>query len=122
MNRWLDPSLRRPLLIVAAGVLLVLAVPAFGSGFAVSFGYQFLIWVALALSWNLFSGNSGYASFGHGVFFGLGTYAAAAVLRSTDAPSSSRCSSRARSGARSPCSWGSRCSRRRASRATCSAW
>ncbi|CNE35330.1 inner-membrane translocator [Mycobacterium tuberculosis] len=86
MNRWLDPSLRRPQLIVAAGVLAVLVVPAFGSGFAVSFGYQFLIWVALALSWNLFSGNSGYASFGHGVFFGLGTYAAAAVLRSTDAP------------------------------------
>jgi len=86
VNRWLDPSLRRQQLIVAGCVLAVLLVPAFGSGFAVSFGYQFLIWVALALSWNLFSGNSGYASFGHGVFFGLGTYTAAALLRSTDVP------------------------------------
>lgn len=103
-------------------MLLVLAVPAFGSGFAVSFGYQFLIWVALALSWNLFSGNSGYASFGHGVFFGLGTYAAAAVLRSTDAPFVVALLVAGAVGARSPCSWGSRCSRRRASRATCSAW
>ncbi len=86
MRRWLDPSQRRPQSIVAAGVLAALAVPAFGSGFAISFGYQFLIWVALALSWNLFSGNSGYASLGHGVFFGLGIYAAAAMFRTTDAP------------------------------------
>ncbi|GLZ08410.1 branched-chain amino acid ABC transporter permease [Actinomadura sp. NBRC 104412] len=86
MNRWLDPSLRRHELIAAGCVPAVVLVAVFGSGFAVSFGYQFLIWVALALSWNLFSGNSGYASFGHGVFFGLGTYTAAAVLRSTDVP------------------------------------
>ncbi|WP_229052436.1 branched-chain amino acid ABC transporter permease [Aeromicrobium sp. Leaf350] len=82
-----DPSLRRPLVMIAAGVAAALALlPVLGSGFAVTFGFQFLIWIVLALSWSLFSGNTGYASFGHGVFFGIGTYVAAAVFRSTEAP------------------------------------
>ena len=83
----LDPSLRRPLAILLAGVVLAMVVvPAFGTNFQVTFGFQFLIWICLALSWSMFSGNSGYASFGHGVFFGIGTYIAAAVLRETDLP------------------------------------
>ncbi len=87
MSHWLDPSTRRPLLTVGVGLLLVLVlVPILGSSFALSFGFQFLIWITLAMSWSMFSGNSGYASFGHGVFFGIGTYAAAAMLRSTDLP------------------------------------
>jgi branched-chain amino acid transport system permease protein len=87
VNRWLDPSLRQPLLVAAAGVILaIVVVPTVGTSFAVTFGFQFLIWIALALSWSMFSGNSGYASFGHGVFFGIGTYTAAAMFRSTDMP------------------------------------
>ncbi|WP_456696985.1 branched-chain amino acid ABC transporter permease [Aeromicrobium sp. P5_D10] len=87
MNHWLDPSMRRPLIVLAAGVALAIAlVPTLGTNFAVTFGFQFLIWICLALSWSMFSGNSGYASFGHGVFFGIGTYAAAAMLRSTEMP------------------------------------
>lgn len=87
MNQLLDPTLRRPLLVVGIGLLLVVGmVPTFGSSYALSFGFQFLIWITLALSWSMFSGNSGYASFAHGVFFGVGTYAAAAVLRYTELP------------------------------------
>lgn len=83
----LDPSLRRPLTILLVGVVLaMIVVPAVGTNFQVTFGFQFLIWICLALSWSMFSGNSGYASFGHGVFFGIGTYIAAAVLRETDLP------------------------------------
>jgi len=75
------------LAILLAGVVLAMVVvPAFGTNFQVTFGFQFLIWICLALSWSMFSGNSGYASFGHGVFFGIGTYIAAAVLRETDLP------------------------------------
>lgn len=85
MNLMSDPALRRSALFVLVGtVATAVLVPAVGSNFAVSFAFQFMIWTALALSWNLFSGNSGYASFGHGVFFGVGTYVAAAVLRTTD--------------------------------------
>lgn len=87
MTRWLGPALRRHLLMILAGTAVtVTLVPTIGSAYALAFGFQFAIWIALALSWSLFSGNSGYASFGHGVFFGIGTYAASAVFRSTDAP------------------------------------
>ena len=32
------------------------------------------IWAVMGLSWNLLSGYTGYISFGHGSFFGLGAY------------------------------------------------
>lgn len=87
MHRMPDPAVRRSILFVlVATAAAAVLVPTLGSSFAVAFAYQFMIWTALALSWNLFSGNSGYASFGHGVFFGVGTYAAAAVMRTTDLP------------------------------------
>jgi len=72
--------------IVAVAILAAVLVPALGTNYIVTFGFQFVVWMALALSWNVFSGNAGYPSFGHGVFFGVGIYAAAAVLRHTNAP------------------------------------
>jgi branched-chain amino acid transport system permease protein len=36
--------------------------------------YVVFFWITLATSWNLMSGYSGYFSFGHGAFFGLGMY------------------------------------------------
>ena len=32
------------------------------------------IWAVMGLSWNILSGYSGYVSFGHAAFFGLGAY------------------------------------------------
>ena len=34
--------------------------------------YVLFFWVTLATSWNMLSGYSGYFSFGHGAFFGVG--------------------------------------------------
>jgi branched-chain amino acid transport system permease protein len=36
-------------------------------------------WIVLATSWNILSGYSGYFSFGHGAFFGVGVYATATL-------------------------------------------
>lgn len=36
--------------------------------------YMVFFWITLSTSWNLLSGYSGYFSFGHGAFFGLGMY------------------------------------------------
>ena len=36
--------------------------------------YLVFFWITLATSWNLMSGYSGYFSFGHGAFFGVGMY------------------------------------------------
>jgi len=44
-----------------------------------SFGYLLLSAIVLATSWNLLSGYSGYFSFGHGAFFGVGVYTTAAL-------------------------------------------
>jgi branched-chain amino acid transport system permease protein len=74
----------RPLVAPAAfgavglGLLLVPAakLPAFYE----SFLYLVLHWVALATSWSILSGFSGYFSFGHGAFFGAGMYATATLL------------------------------------------
>ncbi|WP_331772855.1 branched-chain amino acid ABC transporter permease (plasmid) [Embleya sp. NBC_00888] len=84
MTRHITSPMARQVLTVVAVTGLACALLPLGSNFVVSFGSQFMLWITLAVSWSLFSGNSGYASFGHGVFFGVGTYITAAVLRSTD--------------------------------------
>ncbi len=42
--------------------------------FYLLFGYTLLFWFAQASSWNMFTGYSGYFSFGQGAFFGVGVY------------------------------------------------
>ena len=65
-------------LIVAGAALLAipfLRLPAFYE----SFLYLVFHWIVLATSWNILSGYSGYFSFGHGAFFGLGIYTTAVL-------------------------------------------
>ncbi len=64
------------LVILAGGLFAMLPwlnMPAFWQ----SFLYIVFYWGVLAVSWNLFSGVSGYFSFGHGAFFGIGMYTVA---------------------------------------------
>ncbi|MGA8516092.1 MAG: branched-chain amino acid ABC transporter ATP-binding protein/permease [Burkholderiaceae bacterium] len=63
--------------ILAAGTLLA-CVPWLGlPAFYESFLYLICSWMVLASSWNILSGYSGYFSFGHGAFFGIGMYTSA---------------------------------------------
>ena len=41
---------------------------------------QLFMWIALAQSWNLISGLTGYVSFGHVAFFGTGAYTAGILI------------------------------------------
>ena len=59
----------------ALAALPMLKLPAFYE----SFLYLIFHWVVLATSWNILSGYSGYFSFGHGAFFGLGMYTTAVL-------------------------------------------
>ena len=43
-------------------------------------GTELLIWFIFTLSFNLCLGYTGLPSFGHGAFYGVGTYAAALVF------------------------------------------
>ena len=38
---------------------------------------QVLLWAVLSLAWNILCGYSGYFSFGHAAFWGLGAYTVA---------------------------------------------
>jgi branched-chain amino acid transport system permease protein len=51
-----------------------------------SFLYLVFHWVVLATSWNILSGYSGYFSFGHGAFFGIGVYTTAVLAGKAGVP------------------------------------
>ena len=68
---------RQALTTVAFGLAVVALVAAPYGGlpnYWQSLLYMVFFWVTLSTSWNMLSGYSGYFSFGHGAFFGLGMY------------------------------------------------
>ncbi len=72
--------------ILGAGIVLA-SVPWLGlPAFYESFLYLICHWIILAMSWNMLSGYSGYFSFGHGVFFGVGMYVTAGLAGKLDWP------------------------------------
>jgi len=60
---------------IAGVVAVLLVLPWWASSYHISFFVSVFMYVALAGSWNLFSGMTGYASLGQGIFFGIGAYA-----------------------------------------------
>lgn len=67
-----------PLAILAAGLVLVLAVPLLPEGqtYAMRLATQAAMLIALAAAWNIVGGFTGYPSFATAGFFGLGAYTA----------------------------------------------
>ncbi|MHB8535516.1 MAG: branched-chain amino acid ABC transporter permease [Sulfuricaulis sp.] len=68
---------------VLAGTALVVAAALAPLGlneYYQSFLLQVFLVIALAQAWNLISGMTGYVSFGHAAFFGVGAYAGALFL------------------------------------------
>lgn len=67
-------------ILLAALALLGGVAPAMFFG-GTDYGYNFLIaiivWTGLAVTWNSFSGQTGYFSLGHAAFFGAGAYSVA---------------------------------------------
>jgi branched-chain amino acid transport system permease protein len=70
--------------IALGAALVALAVyPAFGTGYGTRTVLQVFMWIALAGSWNLISGLTGYVSFGHVAFFGAGAYTGGILIASS---------------------------------------
>jgi branched-chain amino acid transport system permease protein len=68
---------RQALLIAAFGIVYAVA-----TAFAENSYYQLImtlvpVWAVMGLAWNVLSGYSGFVSFGHAAFFGLGAYSVA---------------------------------------------
>ena len=70
-----------PILLLVA--LVALAVyPQVGTGYGQRAVIQIFMWIALAGSWNIISGLTGYVSFGHVAFFGAGAYTGSILIAS----------------------------------------
>jgi branched-chain amino acid transport system permease protein len=63
-----------------------LAIPHYGSDFAVSMALTCLMYIALATSWTLFCGTTRYLSLATSAFFGIGAYTGALTLEQLDWP------------------------------------
>ncbi len=72
--------MKRDFLILFAIAGWALAVPHYGSEFAVSMALTCLMYGALSSSWSLFCGSTRYLSLATAAFFGLGAYTSALLL------------------------------------------
>jgi branched-chain amino acid transport system permease protein len=72
-TRWFPPAL-------ALALLLLSVYPLWATGYGIRVMLQLFMWIALAQSWNLISGLTGYVSFGHVAFFGMGSYTTAILV------------------------------------------
>ncbi|EKS28637.1 branched-chain amino acid ABC transporter permease [Afipia felis] len=77
-------ALRTILILIA--LIVLIAVPWFGSDVLVQFGINALLLAVLAQGWNIIGGYTGYASFGNSVFYGLGSYGVGIAMVQWDLP------------------------------------
>jgi branched-chain amino acid transport system permease protein len=75
---WIE-HLRNLALLAAVGLALAL-VPGTVNVYLRSFLMFTMMYVVLALSWNIISGFTGYTSFGHVAFYGVGAYVCAILV------------------------------------------
>jgi len=73
VKRWLVAGL-------AVTVIALALYPIEATGYGIRVMLQLFMWIALAQSWNLISGLTGYVSFGHVAFFGMGAYTAGILI------------------------------------------
>jgi branched-chain amino acid transport system permease protein len=78
VNRGL--ALKGGCLILLAAVAIALP-KVFSNASVTNYGVFALIFITVASAWNIFSGNTGYISVGHAVFFGSGAYALGIAAR-----------------------------------------
>jgi branched-chain amino acid transport system permease protein len=64
-----------------AFLLLLIALPVFGSRLATFLVTDAMTWALLAVSLNLLVGYTGLVSFGHAAYFGVGAYACALLMK-----------------------------------------
>ena len=72
--------MKRDLILLFALAGWALAVPHYGSDFAISMALTCLMYAALASSWSCFCGSTRYMSLATAAFFGIGAYASALTL------------------------------------------
>lgn len=79
MATWL-PRRRLGLVVTILGLGLAFALPLGLSPYSVRILTEVCFFATLALAWNIIGGITGYPSFGHVVFFGVGAYTVAILV------------------------------------------
>ncbi|NOY45207.1 MAG: branched-chain amino acid ABC transporter permease [Deltaproteobacteria bacterium] len=64
---------------IAAGVFAVIPLLTRDT-FALRVVTEAMMWIGLAVAWDVLGGYTGYLNFGHGAFFGLGAYTTAVLM------------------------------------------
>lgn len=71
---------RKRSIVAVLPLALLVALPYLGvADYYLSYLYIVFFWIALATSWGILSGYTGYWSFGHAAFFGVGVYTTATL-------------------------------------------
>ncbi|MFW6076423.1 MAG: branched-chain amino acid ABC transporter permease [Hyphomicrobiales bacterium] len=73
------------ILLVAAVIAAVAALPVLGDNYLLRLGTMFAMYAVMAQSWNIIGGYAGYPSFATAAFFGLGAYTGA-ILQGNGVP------------------------------------
>ena len=68
------------LALLAVSVIALLLFPRVASAYNLTLALTVLLTIVLATSWNIISGFTGYVSFGHAGFFGIGSYIGALLI------------------------------------------
>jgi branched-chain amino acid transport system permease protein len=81
-------SLKKDLqyVVVAIAVIFFAFVPLFGSTYTTTLSTVIMMYIVMSVSWNMFSGPTGYISLASGAFVGLGFYASGFLSSSLPIP------------------------------------
>ncbi|KJR48187.1 Branched-chain amino acid transport system permease protein LivM [Desulfosporosinus sp. I2] len=74
------------LIILFLSMVVLCCLPFVVSSFVLRIATGIMMWIGLALSWNMLGGYMGYISFGHGASFGLGAYIAGMLMTQLHLP------------------------------------
>jgi len=67
-------------------MIVLFTLPFLVSSFILRIATGIMMWIGLALSWNMLGGYMGYISFGHGASFGVGAYIAGMLMTQLHLP------------------------------------
>jgi len=79
-QRWERLLPRVYLALLVSTVIWILVFPQIAPLYYVSLALVVMLAIVLAASWNIISGYTGYISFGHAGFFGIGSYIGALII------------------------------------------
>jgi branched-chain amino acid transport system permease protein len=78
---------QKKLFVALAGIGILILLPAvIRDTFFLRIITEAIMWIGLAISWDVLAGYAGYLNFGHGAFFGIGAYITALLMKSAGWP------------------------------------